>query len=114
MHVMCLHMYAFEVIYGNEEFKANCSWLCTYELNGNLSLCRAKLVSLVDDLDSGIITWDEFEKQVKKSHSNRVGGPSNRQPGELPKLEDNFYANPMPGCICQEQQLNRKLLKEGV
>lgn len=75
---------------------------------------RAKLVSLVDDLDSGNIMWDEFEMQVKKVHLNRVGGPTIRQPGELPKLEDNFYANPMPGCICQEQHPNRKLLKEGV
>eukprot|EP00250_Pteridium_aquilinum_P012577 c20811_g1_i1 orf=351-2147(-) len=72
---------------------------------------RAQLVSLVDDFDSGSITWEEFQMKVKTAHAGRMGAPSDRQPGELPKLEENFYANPMPGCICQEQQPNRRLLK---
>lgn len=75
---------------------------------------RAQLISLVDDLDAANITWGEFEAKVREAHASRIGAPSYRQPGELPKLEENFYANPMPGCICQEQQPNRKLLKNGM
>eukprot|EP00250_Pteridium_aquilinum_P005825 c15858_g2_i1 orf=668-2539(-) len=71
---------------------------------------RARLVSLVDELDVGTKSWEEFEAEVKKLHRDRVGGPSYRQRGELPKLEENFYSNPMPGCICMDQQPNRKLL----
>ncbi|KAI5079944.1 hypothetical protein GOP47_0005423 [Adiantum capillus-veneris] len=75
---------------------------------------RAELISLVDDLDAGKITWEQFEARVREAHAARIGAPSYRQSGELPKLEENFYANPMPGCICQEQQPNRKLLKKGM
>ncbi|KAH7288904.1 hypothetical protein KP509_31G048900 [Ceratopteris richardii] len=75
---------------------------------------RAQLVSLVDALDAGEITWVEFEKKVSDVHMNCLGAPSYRQRGEFPKLEENFYANPMPGCICQEQPDHRRLLKSGL
>lgn len=72
---------------------------------------REMLVGLVDKLDEGSVTWENFETEVKKLHKNRVGGPVYRDPGESPKLEENFYANPLPGCICEEPQPSRKFLK---
>lgn len=73
---------------------------------------RKQLVSLVDELDAGTKTWEEFGIEVKNLHRKRVGGPSYRQQGESPKVEENFYSNPLPGCICQKKQPNRKLLKQ--
>ncbi|MQL86394.1 hypothetical protein Taro_018923, partial [Colocasia esculenta] len=65
---------------------------------------RQKLVKLIDKMDAGELSWEQFTSRVKKDHAHRRGGPSERRPGTPsrldPKHEENFYANPYPDCIC--------------
>ncbi|KZV53417.1 hypothetical protein F511_10203 [Dorcoceras hygrometricum] len=61
---------------------------------------RLKLVRLINSLDNGRISWEDFVVRVKRIHANRVGRPKLRQPGGLPRVQENFYANPFPDCVC--------------
>jgi rhamnogalacturonan I rhamnosyltransferase len=58
-------------------------------------LDRKKLVGLLDLLQGGTLSWNQFSDAVKKAHQNRMGQPTERKiiPGQ-PKEEDYFYANP--------------------
>ncbi|KAM0892780.1 hypothetical protein ACQ4PT_025543 [Festuca glaucescens] len=66
---------------------------------------RQKLVELIDKLDEGTITWNDFQSKVKMHHENRLGGPYQRLSGQSPRQEEYFYANPLPGCLCKRTKM---------
>lgn len=79
------------------------------ELFINFSVCffflfRQSFVKWIDRLDDGSINWEKFAKHVKQLHADRLGAPYSRQVGENPRVEENFYANPFPGCVCNRTQ----------
>ncbi|KAK9069959.1 hypothetical protein SSX86_010357 [Deinandra increscens subsp. villosa] len=67
---------------------------------------RQEFVKLIDQLEDGAIKWETFSSEVKSIHKERLGGPRERKVkvGESPKVEEYFYANPYPGCICTDHK----------
>ncbi|CAL0315744.1 unnamed protein product [Lupinus luteus] len=63
---------------------------------------KQRIVRLIDQLDNGLISWEDFSSKVNSIHSNKIGGPNPRKVRRHPKWEENFYANPFPGCICEK------------
>ncbi|KAK4392284.1 O-fucosyltransferase 19 [Sesamum angolense] len=70
---------------------------------------RFNLVKLIDLLENRSISWMDFTEEVKRLHANRTGAPSLREAGGLPRLEENFYANPFPGCLCNRSEKQQQL-----
>ncbi|KAH7678200.1 GDP-fucose protein O-fucosyltransferase protein [Dioscorea alata] len=71
---------------------------------------RQEFVHLIDQMDAGEMTWMEFKQRVKEFHADHLGGPCTRKAGALPKLEEYFYANPLPGCLCKSKDNNLKAI----
>lgn len=65
---------------------------------------RAGLVKLFDRYTNGTVDWRHVETEVRRLHRDREGAPLLRRglPPEEVKKEVTFYANPYPGCICQD------------
>ncbi|XWS51271.1 hypothetical protein CRYUN_Cryun12cG0162300 [Craigia yunnanensis] len=58
-------------------------------------LDRRLLVDLIDQYNSGYLSWNKFSDAVKESHESRKGQPTKRLViPDRPKEEDYFYANP--------------------
>ncbi|XP_031373021.1 rhamnogalacturonan I rhamnosyltransferase 1-like isoform X2 [Punica granatum] len=69
-------------------------------------LDRKLLVELIDQYNSGLLSWDQFSSAVKISHSNRMGSQSKRLViPDRPKEEDYFYANPYECLQSSDDQL---------
>lgn len=58
-------------------------------------LDRKQLVNLIDQYNSGSLSWGQFSVSVKEIHAERLGNPTKRLViPERPKEEDYFYSNP--------------------
>ncbi|CAI7807913.1 unnamed protein product [Closterium sp. NIES-53] len=65
---------------------------------------REAIIRHIDQLKSRQIRWKAFRRLIRQAHKEGMGAPHLREVGENPKLEENFYANPFPGCICEVER----------
>ncbi|PIN18122.1 hypothetical protein CDL12_09208 [Handroanthus impetiginosus] len=76
---------------------------------------RKGLVELFDKLETGLLEMSSLPRLVKKLHRNRFGAPR-RRAGAPPgikgrarlRLEESFYQNPFPECICNSEDAARR------
>lgn len=77
---------------------------------------RRGLVELFDKLETGkIVEGPELSRLVKKLHKNRQGAPRYRDKGPpgikgraRARLEESFYQNPYPECICGSKSAHQR------
>ncbi|XP_065871995.1 O-fucosyltransferase 28-like [Euphorbia lathyris] len=70
---------------------------------------KHNFVRLIDRFDNGLISWDQFSIRVRKLHRDRIGAPHRRLRAGSPRQQENFYANPYPGCICDNSSRRSSL-----
>ncbi|CAH9101470.1 unnamed protein product [Cuscuta epithymum] len=65
---------------------------------------KKKFIKLLDEMDKGKLPWEEFATKLRHLHKNRTGAPTPRVVGQSPpKMEENFYAHPLPECLCHRR-----------
>ncbi|KAJ0102884.1 hypothetical protein Patl1_06518 [Pistacia atlantica] len=84
-----------KAVKGQREFEGFRKTICPDKWN---------FVRLIDQYDKGLISWESFKSKIKSLHEDRMGAPHLRTIADSPRMEESFYANPYPGCICDKSK----------